>query len=151
LFRSGDAEWPVSGVAMGAVDVQVITYAPTAFYHCQHCEIAFGQIGLGATVHREQAREALPADLLDDFARLSDVIRDLNERFGDRVRIRIVDAASFEGFFKSLRFRTMRYPAVVIDGQKCDVTPGYDNLTTLVEAAAGAAGDEGVTTKTVRR
>jgi hypothetical protein len=119
-----------------AVDVQVITYAPTAFYHCQHCEIAFGQVGLGASIHREQAREALPAELLDDYARLSEVVRDLRERFGDRVRVRVVDAASLEGFFKSLRFRARRYPAVIIDGVKVSVSDDYENLVAQVEAAA---------------
>jgi hypothetical protein len=123
---------------MGAVDVQVITYAPTAFYHCQHCEIAFGQVGLGSSIHREQAARSLPDDLLEDFAALSERVRELNERFADDVRIRIVDAASIEGFFKSLRFRTRSYPAVIVDGARRDAGPGYDNLITLVEAAVAA-------------
>ena len=131
---------------MEAVDVQVITYAPTAFYHCQHCEIAFGQVGLGASIHREQAREALPSELLDDYARLSEAMRDLKGHFGERVRVRVVDAASLEGFFKSLRFRARRYPAVIIDGEKVPVSQGYENLIAQVEAAA-----EGVTTRTIVR
>jgi hypothetical protein len=32
------------------------------------------------------------------------------------VRIRLVDAASIEGFWKSLRYRLRRYPAVIIEG-----------------------------------
>lgn len=120
---------------MSAVDVQVITYAPTAFYHCQHCEIAFGQVGLGSSVHREQAARSLPDDLLEDFAALSERIRQLNERFGDDVRVRIVDAASIEGFLKSLRFRTHTYPAVIVDGERRQAGRGYDNLIPLVEEA----------------
>jgi hypothetical protein len=126
---------------MKAVDVQVITYAPTAFYHCQHCEIAFDQVGLGASIHREQAREALPSDLLDEYALLSDAVRALKGRFGDQVRVRVVDAASLEGFVKSVRFRVRRYPAVIIDGVKASVSPDYEDLISQVEAAA-----EGVTT-----
>ena len=131
---------------MEAVDVQVITYAPTAFYHCQHCEIAFGQVGLGASIHREQAREALPSELLDDYARLSEAMRDLKGHFGERVRVRVVDAASLEGFFKSLRFRARRYPAVIVDGKRVSVSPNYEDLVAQVEAAA-----EGVTTRTIVR
>jgi hypothetical protein len=126
------------GSAMGAVDVQVITYAPTAFYHCQHCEIAFGQVGLGQSIHREQAQKALPADLLEDFARLSRRLHDLKERFGDRVRVRVVDAASLEGFFKSLRFRIRRYPALVVDGVRRDPGDGYGDLASLVEQGVAA-------------
>jgi hypothetical protein len=123
---------------MRAVDVQVITYAPTAFYHCQHCEIAFGQVGLGQSVHREQAKEALPDDLLEDFAVLSHRIRELKERFGDRVRVRVVDAASVEGFIKSLRFRIRRYPTLVIDGVRREAGDRYGDLVSLVEQGVAA-------------
>jgi hypothetical protein len=29
------------GSSMQPLSVQIITYAPTAFRHCQHCEMAF--------------------------------------------------------------------------------------------------------------
>lgn len=103
---------------MAAVDVQVITYAPTVFYHCQHCEITFSEVGLGDRVHREQAREALPEDLRREYEDLSDEIHNVIERFGDKVRVRVIDAASVEGVFKSLRYRAHRYPAVIVDGRR---------------------------------
>jgi hypothetical protein len=103
------------GGAVGPVSVEVLTYAPTVFYHCQHCEVAFQRAGVGDRVHREQARESLPDDLRAEYEELSDWVHDLAHRYHGRVRFKVVDAASIEGFYKSLRYRVRRYPAFVID------------------------------------
>jgi hypothetical protein len=101
---------------MRPVRIEVITYAPTFFYHCQHCELTFREIGVGEAVHRSQAREALPADLQLEYEILARWAHDLMERYGRAVRVKLVDAASIEGFWKSLRYRLRRYPAVIIEG-----------------------------------
>jgi glutaredoxin len=101
----------------GPVMVDVIAYAPTVFYHCQHCELTFQQMGIGDRVHRQEASEALPADLREEFHALSDWVHRVDEEHHDRVEIRIVDAASIEGFWKSLRHGARRYPAVIVDGK----------------------------------
>ena len=98
------------------VRVDVITYAPTIFAHCQHCEVVFGRTSIGERVHREQARDSLPDDLRTDFAALADWVHALLDRHGRRIDVRVVDAASIEGFWKSIRYRTRVYPAVVVDG-----------------------------------
>jgi hypothetical protein len=103
-------------MAMRPVRVQVITYAPTAFYHCQHCELTFSEMGVGERIHKEQAREALPDDLRHEYELVSGWIHDVIRRFGRSVRIRLVDAASIEGFWKSLRHGVRRYPAVIVEG-----------------------------------
>jgi hypothetical protein len=97
------------------VRVDVITYALTIFAHCQHCEVVFGRTSIGERVHAEQARESLPDDLRADFAALADWVHGLIERHGRRIDVRVVDAASIEGFWKSLRYGTRTYPAVVVD------------------------------------
>jgi hypothetical protein len=101
---------------MQPVRIEVITYAPTFFYHCQHCELTFREIGVGEAVHRSQAREALPPDLQLEYDALAGWAHDLMERHGRAVRVKLVDAASIEGFWKSLRYRLRRYPAVIIEG-----------------------------------
>ncbi len=98
------------------VAVRVITYAPTAFAHCQHCEVAFGEIGLGERIRREAVASALPEDLALEFARVSDWVRRLVDHYGPRVHVELVDAASIEGFVRSLRHRIWRHPAIVVDG-----------------------------------
>jgi hypothetical protein len=100
------------------VTVQVIAYAPTAFYHCQHCELAFQEMGLGDRLRREEAKSALPDDLSREFQELSDWIRELGRRHGPRVHVRVIDAASIEGVLTSLRHRVFRYPAVIVDGRE---------------------------------
>src|SRR5919108_4989188 len=99
---------------MKPVTVEVITYAPTVFYHCQHCELTFSEMGIGERLRRQEAAESLPPDLLGEFQAMSDWVHDLIERHGSRVRIKVIDAASIEGFASSIRHRVGRYPAVIL-------------------------------------
>ncbi len=101
---------------MKPVPVQVIAYAPTAFYHCQHCELTFQEVGIGERLRRQEAAESLPDDLGREFQTLSDWVRGVVERHGPRVHVKVIDAASIEGFLASLRHRVRRYPAVIVDG-----------------------------------
>lgn len=98
------------------ITVQVITYAPTVFRHCQHCEVAFAGVGFAEKMHRSEAVNALPDDLMQEFQQVSDWVHSLLQRHGDRVKVSVVDAASIEGVWKSLRHGVRRYPAVVVDG-----------------------------------
>jgi hypothetical protein len=107
-----------SGSRTRPLGVEVITYAPTVFRHCQHCEIAFGQVGIADRAQRDEAAKALPPDLLDDFQRVSDWVHALLERHADRVKVTVVDAVSIEGSWKSLRHGVRRYPAVLVDGKR---------------------------------
>jgi hypothetical protein len=101
---------------MKPVRVTVITYAPTVFRHCQHCEVAFDEMGLGERIRREEAASALPEDLITEYAQVSDWIHRLLERHPHKLAIDLVDAASVEGVIRSLRHRVRRYPAVVVEG-----------------------------------
>ena len=126
-----------------AVTVQVITYAPTVFTHCQHCEIAFGEVGIGERIRRDEAASALPPDLALDFARLSDWVRRIVEQHGPRVHIEVVDAASVEGLLISLRRRLWRHPAVIVDGRKVDVASGYAAAEPAITQAITARAHSG--------
>ena len=39
---------------MAPLSIEVLTYAPTEFFHCMHCEVTMQAVGLGQAVHREQ-------------------------------------------------------------------------------------------------
>ena len=110
---------------MQPLRVQVVAYAPTVFRHCQHCEVAFAGVGLAERIHRKEARDALPDDLLADFQRVSDWVHELLIRHGPRVAVTVIDAASVEGFWTSLTRGVRRYPAVIVDGHR---TPGASDL-----------------------
>jgi hypothetical protein len=74
--------------------------------------------GLGQKVHREQLDAGLPDDLAAEFHSLSQWAQGLPRRYGARVTMRLVDAASIEGFFKSLVHGLNRFPAFLVDGRK---------------------------------
>jgi hypothetical protein len=130
-----------SDAGRDVVTVKVITYAPTVFTHCQHCEVAFGEVGLGERVRREEAASALPEDLALDFARLSDWIRGIVQRHGARIHVEVIDAASIEGVLASMRHRVWRHPAVVVDGKPAVVGGEFSTAEPYIDRAlARAAG-----------
>jgi hypothetical protein len=104
--------------------VEIIAYAPTAYYHCQHCELVWEQTGFSKGVRQEQIANGLPEDMLNDYAAISDWVRRLFKKYCDQVIVQVVDAASVEGVWKSLRYGVRRYPAIIVDGQ--DKSIGMD-------------------------
>ena len=75
-------------------------------------------IGLRRTVQREMAETGLPEPLLNEFHALSEWLQRLPAKFGRRVTVRLIDAASMEGFFKSLLRWFRRYPAFTVEGER---------------------------------
>lgn len=118
---------------MQPLSVQVITYAPTIFRHCQHCEVAFQGVGFAERMHRDEARGALPDDLLMEFQQVSDWVHGLLSRHGPQVSVTVIDAASIEGFWKSLRHGVRRYPAVIVGGRERHVGTDFASLDALVD------------------
>ena len=96
--------------------VEIIAYAPTAFYHCTHCEVAWREMGATNRIHEEQVESSLPEDLLQEYQVVSDWVREMFRVHCDRIVLKVIDAASLEGVYKSLKYRTRRYPAVIVNG-----------------------------------
>jgi hypothetical protein len=103
--------------------VEIIAYAPTAFYHCTHCEVAWREMGVTNRIHAEQVSNSLPPDLAHEYQALSDWVKAIFQRHCDEILVKVVDAASLEGFFKSLRYGVRKYPAIILD-QKARFTGG---------------------------
>jgi hypothetical protein len=125
---------------MRSLRVEAITYAPTVFFHCQHCELTFQEVGIGERLRRQEAAEALPDDLAREYQALSDWSRDLIARFGSRVHLKVIDAASIEGVLASLRYRVFRYPAVVVDGTERFLGPDLAAVIPAVERRLATTG-----------
>jgi hypothetical protein len=123
----------IDTAAARRVTVQVIAYAPTVFRHCQHCEVAFAGLGFAEKMHKAEAADALPAELLQEFQQVSDWVHSILERHGDRVKVSVVDVASIEGVWKSLRHGVRRYPAVVVDGEKTLVGTDFAPVDRLID------------------
>jgi hypothetical protein len=115
--------------------IEVLAYTPAAFFHCQHCEVVFKEIGLGAKIRRDQTENAFPSDLLAEYQALSDWLYELVGRYGDRLRVQLVDAASVEGFFKALRYGVRHFPAVVVGGRATFSGAGYRAAAAAIEEA----------------
>jgi hypothetical protein len=95
--------------------VEIIAYAPTAFYHCTHCEVAWREMGASNRIHEEQVESSLPEDLAREYQAVSDWVKEIFRVHCDRVSVKVIDAASVEGFYKSLKYNARRYPAVIVD------------------------------------
>ncbi len=100
--------------------VEVLAYAPTQYFHCQHCEIVFDQYDAPGVkkFHEEAVQSSIPADLMKEYTQLSDWVMDAVERFGGRVVFKVIDAASVEGLLKAVRYGVRKYPAVVVEGKE---------------------------------
>jgi hypothetical protein len=95
--------------------VEIIAYAPTAFYHCTHCEVAWREMGKSDRVQEEQLESSLPEDLQREYLAVSDWVIEMFQIHCDRLVVKVIDAASVEGVFKSLRYNARRYPAVIVN------------------------------------
>jgi hypothetical protein len=96
--------------------VEIIAYAPTAFYHCTHCEVAWRELGATNRIHEEQVESSLPEDLLQEYQVISDWVKEMFRIHCDQIVLKVIDAASLEGVYKSLKYKARRYPAVIVDG-----------------------------------
>jgi hypothetical protein len=118
---------------MTPLQVEVLTYAPTEFFHCLHCEVVFQTVGVGQSVHREQRAAAFPPDLQAEYDALASWVQGLVARHGGRVAVRVVDVASLEGVYKALRYRVRKFPTVVVDGRAHAAGGDFVALDRLVE------------------
>jgi hypothetical protein len=88
-------------------------------------------------MHRDEAKDALPEDLAAEFQRVSDWVHGLLTRHGPRVAVTVIDAASIEGVWKSLRHGLRRYPAVIIGQKETAMTADFTALDALIDERLG--------------
>jgi glutaredoxin len=98
-------------------EVEIIAYAPTEFFHCMHCEMVWGALD-GFDWHAEQRESSLPPDLQKEYDAIGQWVTEAGQQYGDRVHFRLVDAASIQGFIKSIRHGSRKFPVFVIDGSE---------------------------------
>ena len=129
---------------MQHVSVQIITYAPTVFRHCQHCEVVFEGMGIGQHVQREAAASSLPDNLAREYQEVSDWVHRLLERHPDRLAVSVIDAASIEGVWKSLRHRVRRYPATIVAGRETAIGTDFGAVDRVIDRYVSSSGGRGV-------
>jgi hypothetical protein len=99
-------------------------------------------MGLRQKVQRELLETGLPEDLKQEFHALSEWAGALPAKFGDRVRVRLIDAVSLEGFVKSLLGRFWRYPAFSVRGHRY-VGSDFSRVDDLISTQLAKGGDAG--------
>jgi hypothetical protein len=115
------------------IEVEVIAYAPVAFFHCWHCEVAWQPTGASKHFRQEQLASSLPEDLKEEYRELSDWVRQMMADYGERITFRVIDAISIEGWLKSIRYRLHKYPAVIVDGKEKIVGRGcFEQATAAI-------------------
>jgi hypothetical protein len=118
----------------GPLLVEIIAYAPTAYYHCTHCEVAWREMGANNRIHEEQMESSLPEDLIREYQIVSDWVREMFKVHCDNILLKVIDAASIEGFYKSLKYGARRYPAVIVNRKSRFL--GSDQLSAASEEIA---------------
>jgi hypothetical protein len=73
-----------------------------------------------------------PSDLKEEYLKLSDWIRELTRIYEDRLVIRLIDAQSILGFYKSLRHWVRKYPTFIVEGQQTYTGWDKKRLETLL-------------------
>jgi hypothetical protein len=108
---------------MKPLTVEVVSNLITAFGGCWRCEMVLNEAGVNAQA-RTQDMADYPAELKDELAKLSDWLSELCRLYRHRISIRLIDAKSPFGIYKSLLHRIRRYPTFIIE--KKTVYSGWD-------------------------
>ena len=75
----------------------------------------------------------------EDYLFLSDWVRELSQKYREKILIRITDAQSLQGFFKSIRYRAFRYPAFIINKRRKYTGTDKVQLESLLQEELGNA------------
>jgi len=78
-----------------------------------------------------------------EYAQISAWVKEMFGRHCDRVVVKVIDAASIEGFYKSLVYGMHRYPAVVVNRQarfsgSHSLESAGEQISTLLSAPVAA-------------
>jgi hypothetical protein len=123
---------------MKPIILEVISLVPSLFAGCTHCEYVTDQVGLKDKRDNQDLNE-YPEDLKEDYLFLSGWVKELSQRYREKILIKITDAQSLQGFFKSIRYRAFRYPAFIINGRKKYTGKDKARLQSLLQEELGNA------------
>jgi len=123
---------------MEPVHLEVIAPTFQGLGICTACELVMAEGEVGERP-AERALDEYPQEWQEECRRLTEWVYDLAGRYGDQIRIKVIDPQSPEGLLKSLRYRVRRYPTFVVEGKKV-VGWERERLEAAVAAALAAKG-----------
>jgi hypothetical protein len=101
---------------MKPVRLEVIAPTFQGLAFCGACELVLSEADMGQHP-AVPALDEYPQEWQDEFQRLTDWVYDFADRYGDRIRIKVIDPQSPEGLLKSIRYWIRCYPTWIIDGR----------------------------------
>jgi hypothetical protein len=102
---------------MKPVRLEIVTHVMTSFGQCRRCKVLFDQAGFGQKLLQKEMEE-YPPDLKEELTKLSNWIRELNRLYKHRLSIKLIEAPSPLGIYKSLRHRIRTYPTFIVEGKE---------------------------------
>jgi hypothetical protein len=106
----------MGGVVVPTINIEVIAPLVSGAKHCSHCQNFIDDAGISQRVQDEELK-SYPEEMWQDYARLSQMVRDLAARYGDQLQFVLIDPHSPMGLWKSLRHWVRTYPTFIVNGQ----------------------------------
>jgi len=122
---------------LATINLEVIAPLISGVKHCQHCQVFMDDAGIDQKVQREELN-SYPEEMWRDYTRLSQMVRDLSARYGDGLRIVLIDPHTPVGLWKSLRHWVRGYPAFIVNGREKYVGWNPEAVDRLLRARGAA-------------
>jgi hypothetical protein len=78
-----------------------------------------------------------PEELKEDYLYLSGWINELAQKYGEKIRIEVIDARTLRGFYKSIRYRTQTYPTFIVNRREKYTDPDKTQLDLIIQSHLG--------------
>lgn len=127
---------------MATVEVEVIAPLISGVRHCRHCQPFLEDAGISTPVQQEELG-SYPEEMWQDYTRLSSLVRSLAGRYGDQIRIVLIDPHTPMGFVKCVRHWIRQYPTFIVNGRAKYVGWDERSVDTLVRAGGALEKAEG--------
>lgn len=103
------------GLSVKPIKVEVINLMLTVqTEECKNCRLIFEETDMKRKFANKEMNE-YPEDVKEDVVRLSNWIRELAHLYSHRIQIKVIDALSPPGLYKTVRHRIREFPTFIID------------------------------------
>lgn len=99
------------------LEVEVVAHVLGSLDHCSHCQVFIDGAGIGDQIHQSDL-QSYPADWMQEWQQLSDLVFNLTERFAHQLVIKITDAKSPPALWMAVRSGIRKYPTFIVAGEK---------------------------------
>lgn len=78
-----------------------------------------------------------PEDVKEEYLFLSNWIKELSKKYGEKLLIRVIDVQSVQGLLKSIRYGIHRYPSFIINKKEKYTGMDKEKLEALLQSHLG--------------